>query len=686
MDQETERRPRRPPSDQDVVLDESGIEQRRVLRGRRPGDQVIRIAQHPDFRRLRRGLVLARPRAAEPKTPLGRALLRVERFLIGPPIPTAAELTERVGIVRGLAIFASDNISSSAYATEEIMRVLMLAGVGALALTMPIALPIVLVLAIVVVSYRYVIATYPQGGGSYSVASDNLGRVPGLIAAAALLMDYVLTAAVSVSAGVAALTSAFPELYEQRVAIALGVLGFITLINLRGVRESGSVFAVPVYAYLLSVLALIAIGLLRAATGTLPEYTPPPQWLEEHGAQPLTLLLILRAFASGSVALTGAEAVSNGVPSFQPPEVRNAQLTQVAMGTLFATIFLGLSFLASELDVVPDPREVETIISQMARTIVGQGWHYYLLQFSTAVLLLLAANTAFNGFPRLAAVLARDGYLPRQFTFRGDRLAFTSGIVLLALAAGALIWLYEGSVTGLIPLYTVGVFIAFTLSQAGLVRRWWTRRAEQPGWQLRLVINGIGTLATGVVAIVVGVSKFVLGAWMVLVLIPVLVWLMWRVHLHYQHLATASEPETPIDPDKVRPRVIVPVANLSVPVRQAIAYALALAPPDRVLAVHVTDDEASAEAFREQWQEADMPVELQVIVWPYRSLIGPLLAYVDAVRETHPDDTLTVILPEYVPRHWWEHLLHNQTALRIKAALLFHPGIVVVSVPYHLKA
>lgn len=666
-----------PPGDAELQV-------RQIVRGARPGDQYVRLTHHPSFRRLHSGVLTTRPGVGQPRSLPGRLLTALARLVFGSPIPSAAELTERVGIVRGLAVFATDNISSSAYATEEIMRVLVLAGVGTLALTMPITLGIVIVLAIVVISYLQVISAYPNGGGSYIVAYENLGPMAGLVAGSALLTDYILTVAVSVSAGVAALTSAFPEWHDHRVAIALVVVAALTIVNLRGVREVGAFFALPAFLYIAAIYGLIGYGLFRVATGQAPESPSPAEWLGVHEYHPLTLLLLLRAFSSGSVALTGTEAVSNGVPSFQPPEVRNARIALVIMGTLFGSIFVGLSFLAGAIGVHPDPFEVQTVVSQIARSLVGEGWYFYLLQAATAVLLLLAANTAFNGFPRLASVLAEHRYLPRQLSFRGDRLAFTGGIVVLALAAGFLIWAYQGSTTGLIPLYTVGVFLAFTLSQAGLVRRWWTQRGS--GWRVRLGMNGVGTVATSVVMVVVAVSKFLLGAWMVLVFLPVLVWMMWGIRTHYRRWESSSKPETPVDPSAVRVRAIVPVATLSVPVRQAAAFATAVADDDQAVAVHVTDDEAAAARFQEEWRREMPDVPLVIVESPYRSLIAPLLAYIDAVRETHPDDTLMVILPEYVGSHWWEALLHNHTALRLKAALLLHPGIVVASVPYHVSA
>jgi amino acid transporter len=612
------------------------------------------------------------------------------RYLFGRPLASAEEPHERLNVFKGLAVFASDNISSSAYATEEIMRVLVLAGAGALALTMPITILIVVVLAIVVISYQQTIRAYPNGGGSYIVANDNLGPLAGLTAAGALLTDYVLTVSVSIAAGVEALTSIFPDLFDLRVALGLGFVALLTVGNLRGIRESGTLFSAPTYVYLGAIYGLLAYGLYRFATGTLPVYEPPPEWVQaQAGAtETLGLFLILRAFSSGSVALTGTEAVSNGVPAFKPPEGRRARTVLIMMGTCFGSIFLGMSFLAGRLGIIPDPTEQETVISQMTRLLVGGGTPYhYLVQISTALLLVLAANTAFADFPRLASILARDRYAPRVFQFRGDRLAFTGGIVLLALIAGFLIVAFEGSVTNLIPLYTVGVFVAFTLSQSGMVRHHWKLRNAESGWRWRASINGLGAVTTGIVAVEVAISKFALGAWMVLVIVPVLIGILWATHEHYQRLALSRRAETPTLADQVVVRAIVPVAEIGVPSRQALAYARAVAPNDAyVVAVHVTDDVASAANLRREWQEWEPGVELVIIESPYRFLAGPLLAYIDALRDSNPRDTMTVVMPEYVPSHWWEHLLHNQTALRLKGALLFHPGVVVTNVPYHMGA
>ncbi len=656
------------------------------MRGAKPGDRFVRIATHKGFTRVRRGYLVPRPGTGGPTSPLGRGLQRAKRLLLGRPFATAEEPHERVSVFTGLAVFASDNISSSAYATEEIMRVLVLAGAGALALTMPITAVIVVVLAIVVTSYQQTIRAYPSGGGSYIVASDNLGPLAGLTAAGALLTDYVLTVSVSIAAGVAALTSIFPGLFAFRVSVAVAFVVLLTLGNLRGIRESGTIFTAPTYVYLVSIFGLLGYGLFRFATGTLPVYEPPPGWLRPEGGQALSLFLILRAFSSGSVALTGTEAVSNGVPAFQPPEPKHAQRVLILMGSFFGLIFLGISFLAGQLGIIPDPTEEETVISQLTSALVGAGSPaHYLVQISTALLLVLAANTAFADFPRLSSILARDRYLPRVFQFRGDRLAFTGGILLLAAIASVLIVAFEGSVTNLIPLYTVGVFVAFTLSQSGMVRHWWKLRTQERGWRRRAAINGLGALTTGIVAVEVGVSKFALGAWMVMVLVPILIGMMWAIHHHYQRLERARRAETPLAPDEVTIRAVVPIADLGVQARQALAYARAVTRDDEhVVAVHVTDDVPAAERLHRAWEEWQPGIELILIESPYRSLTGPLLAYVDALRETYPDDTLTVVLPEFVPSHWWEHLLHNQTAFRIKAALLFHPGLVVTSVPYHL--
>ncbi|NJD29881.1 MAG: APC family permease [Chloroflexi bacterium] len=656
--------------------------------GRKPGDRRVRVRRphEPYFRYVDGGALVAKPEASAPRSSIGRLAARLRSVLFGRPLSTYEEVRERLGIVPGLSIFASDNISSSAYATEEIMRVLVLAGAGALVLTMPITIGIVVVLAIVVTSYRQTIAAYPGGGGSYIVASDNLGTLPGLTAAAALLTDYVLTVAVSVAAGVAALTSIWPELFPVRVAVGVGLVAVIAFVNLRGVRESGLVFSVPTYVYLVSMFGLLGYGVLRFATGSMPDYTPPPGWAEA-AAEPLGLLLILRAFASGSVALTGTEAVSNGVPAFRPPEARNAAIVIVLMGACFGTIFLGMSFLSSQLGVLPDPTEQETVVSQLTRVFVGGGTPvHYLVQVSTAVLLILAANTSFADFPRLSSILARDSFLPRVFQFRGDRLAFNSGIVVLAAVAIALIAAFDASVTNLIPLYTVGVFIAFTLSQGGMVRRWWRLRGETARWRLRATVNGIGALTTGVVAIEVAAAKFALGAWVVLILIPLLI--LGMLFIRYQYRSTARQlavrDDIVVAGLRRRERVVVPVAGIDRSVIQAINVGRSIARD--VQAVLVTDDPDAASRIRERWERQLPSGDLVVVESPYRALVGPLLSYLDVLDNGRPEEEPApitfVIVPEFVARHWWERLLYNQSAKRLRAAVLGRPHTVVVDVPY----
>jgi amino acid transporter len=603
--------------------------------------------------------------------------------LFGAPIATRREIHERLSKVKGLAIFASDNISSSAYATEEIMRVLVLAGAGALVLSMPLSIAIAVVLMIVTISYQQTIRAYPQGGGSYIVSRDNLGDLPGLIAAAALLTDYILTVAVSISAGVAALTSPFPGLLDLRVPIAIFAIVLLTSGNLRGIRESGTIFAAPTYVYIISILGLIGYGIYRWATNSLPTYTPPADWIPQ-AAAPLGVILVLRAFASGAVALTGVEAVANGVPAFKPPESRNARITLVSMAAIFGTLFLGISFLSSRIGLVPDPHEAETLLSQLTRLLVGSGGIYFLIQCATALILLLAANTAFADFPRLNSILARDGFLPHQFAFRDARLAFSTGIIVLAVVAGMLVIAFGGSVAALIPLYTVGVFLAFTLSQVGMVVHWWQRRER--GWRLSMTVNGLGAIATAVVALEAAIVKFSHGAWSVLVLIPLLVIVMRAIHGHYREVESElalADPPLPRASSTRSKIVVVPIAGLNKAVMRTLEYARTLG--TNVTAVHMTDNLDTANHLRDEWERFSIDIPLVIIESPYRAFTGPLLTYIDSIERKNPQAQVTVVLAEFVPKHWWHHLLHNQTALRLKAALLFRPNTVVTDIPYHLE-
>ena len=468
----------------------------------------------------------------------------------------------------------------------------------------------------------------------------------------------------------------------------LCIVGFIALLwvgNLRGLQESANIFAVPTYIYLVAIFGLLAYGGWLVVTGGLPPYVPPPDVAGAAPLEGLGLLLVLRAFAAGSVALTGTEAVSNGVQAFRPPEARNAGIVLILMGGLFATIFIGISFLASQLGVIPDLSERETVISQIARTLFGAGTPmHYLIQLSTAFLLILAANTAFAGFPRLASILGKDRFLPRQFQYRGDRLAYSFGIMVLAVLAAVLVIGFKGSVTNLIPLYTVGVFIAFTLSQSGMVVHWWRLRNEVRGWRWRAVLNGTGAVATGVVAIIVGVAKFALGAWMVLLLIPLLIGLMWSIGRHYRsvQLALAVDLTSGALPRRVAPRVLVPVSRIDRATLNALAFATSISAD--VTAVHVSNDADDLAHMKEEWEQWGGPVNLVILESPYRALMGPLMAYIDATDRADPAQPTTVVLPEFVPSHFWEYPLHNQTALRLKLRLFFRHNTVVVDVPYHL--
>jgi amino acid transporter len=661
------------------------LEVREKRRGQRLGDSYVRIVRpfEDEFER-EEGRLVATERTVLERSGWTALLRRIRTVLIGRPISSDHETHERLTKVKALAVFSSDNISSSAYATEEMMRILLIAGVSAFSLVMPLTLVIAVILAIVATSYRQTIKAYPQGASSYIVASDNLGTLPGLVAAAALLIDYVLTVAVSVSAGVAAITSIAPSLLDQRVVISIGIVGVLMLGNLRGIRESGSIFMAPTYLYLVAMVGLIGWGLARQFLfQDLGTFAAPPSWLAaEEATGGLTLVLILRAFSSGAVALTGTEAISDGVPAFKPPEWKNARTTLTAAAIIFGSLFIGISWLASSIGVVPDPSEAQTILSLIARHVMGDGMFLIVLQLATALILALAANTSFADFPRLSSFLARDGFMPRQFAFRGERLAFTTGIIALSGLAALLLYVFKASVTALIPLYTVGVFVAFTLSQSGMVRRWWHRR--EPGWQMGLIINGLGAVTTGVIAIIVASSKFLSGAWVVIIMAPMLIVLMLAIRSHYRSMSrqldAAADPADDVEPD---PIVIVPLARLDRPARRALAFARTISP--HATAVHITNDPHTAEQLREDWPSLGGRMELVVVESPYRALVGPLLRYMDALQTLHPNRPIVVVLADVVPRHWWENLLHNQTSLRLKLRLFGRKNTIVADVPFHLE-
>ncbi len=615
----------------------------------------------------------------------------IRNLVFGSRLPTAEEVHQRLNKVQALAIFSSDALSSVAYATEEILLVLVMAGTSALGFSLPISLVIVGLLAIVATSYNQTIHGYPSGGGAYIVAYDNLGIWPGLTAAAALLIDYVLTVAVSVTAGIAAITSAFPALFPFRSGLCLLAIVVIAWANLRGVRESGTLFAIPTYGFVILTLALIVVGLIRLVAGTLSPVSGQGVPPLEGGAQTLTLFLILRAFASGCAALTGVEAISNGIPAFRKPEADNAGKTLIAMAALLAPMFLGISFLAHSLAVVP--AEYETVVSQIARQVFGKGPFYLALQVATTLILILAANTSFAGFPRLSAILAQDRYLPRQLTNLGDRLVFANGIIALAFLASVLVVLFGGRTHRLIPLYAVGVFLSFTLSQAGMVRHW--RRQGGRGWRWKATVNGLGAGATGVVLLVILVTKFIHGAWIVALMIPCFIWVFRLIRRHYESVAQQlsleglSPEEWPGLASSRRHKVVVPVSAMHRGTLVALRFARTMSKD--VCAVVVDVDGQVTARVREKWPEWGRDVPLVILESPYRSTVGPLLAYLAEMDQREPErGAAVVVLPEFVPARWWHHLLHNQTALLIKMVLTYrrgntHKARVIIDVPYYLQ-
>jgi amino acid transporter len=605
-------------------------------------------------------------------------LSQFKRFVVGRPIPSHLAHHERLSRVTGLAVLSSDPLSSVAYATEEILRVLVLVGAGALGLASPIALVIASILAIVVFSYRQTLHAYPSGGGAYIVAKENLGEMPALIAAASLLIDYILTVAVSIAAGVAAITSAFPQWHINRVEMTLGFVFILMVGNLRGIRESGRIFAAPTYFFVATILTLIAVGAWRYVTGQVtPVVAAAP--VASNGS-PLTLFLLLTAFSNGCTAMTGVEAVSNGVPAFRPPEAKNAAATMLMMVVLSITMFLGITLLAHAYAITPS--EQETVVSQLARGVFGsRGIAYYAVQAGTMLILVLAANTAYADFPRLASILARDRYVPRQFMNQGDRLAFSNGIVGLSVLAGLLLVVFGGDTHALIPLYMIGVFVSFTLSQAGMVVHW--RRLRGPGWRTSAAINGVGAAVTGIVLLVVATTKALEGAWIIMLLIPLNVLFFRMTRRHYNGVAAQLSLKGWTSSGPRRNTVLVPIGGVHRSVVEALDYAKTLSTDVR--AVYVDVDAIATQHVRTDWDKWGNGVPLVVLDSPYRSLMEPLLEYLGRVAAECPSGYITVVLPEFVPARWWHHLFHNQRALLIKGALLFKPRTVVTSVPFHLS-
>ncbi|MBJ7608822.1 MAG: APC family permease [Candidatus Dormibacteraeota bacterium] len=661
----------------------------------RPGERYLRVGRPKTqgFEHKAPGWLEATSRATAPTGDFARLRRRVRSVLLGAPLPTRDLIHERLSKVKALAVLSSDALSSVAYGPEQIVVVFVLAGAGALAFNYDLIIMGLIgwVLLSVVLSYRQTIKAYPKGGGSYIVAKDNLGTLPGLIAAAALMTDYVLTVAVSISSGIFQLTSAFPGLVSWAVPLCLLAVMLIVGGNLRGIRESGSIFAAPTYAFLVAMFAMIAFDFYRIVSGqcdhgacaTLPHVGP--NYPATQALASVGIFLILQAFASGCSALTGIEAVSDGVPAFKAPEWRNARTTLVCMGVLLGAMLFGIVVATHILGVRvdnPNGTNPQALLSKLATIAFGFGsLGYYFVIGSTLLILVLAANTAFSDFPRLLFFLARDNFAPHQFRRLGERLAFSNGIFVLGVLASVLIIVFGGDTSRLIPLYAIGVFLAFTMSQTGMVVRWWRRK--EPSWRTSIIFNAIGATMTAVVFIVFAVVKFLEGAWVVCIIIPSFVALFMAIHRHYQEVVDHVTTEIPTSPARLKPVCIVPVAELNDVALQSLAMARTIS--DSVIAVHICDDEEHIARLRARWDVWGNHVPLEVLESPYRSFTRPLLRYIDAIDKQRSDDTIIIVLPELVATRWWHALLHNQTALRLKAQLLFRPGTVVISVPYHLQ-
>ena len=610
---------------------------------------------------------------------IGGVFAPLKRLVVGRPIATYQAGHHKFGLFGGLAVLSSDALSSVAYATEEVLRVLMVGGLAAMSASEPISMLIALLLIAVAFSFRQTIFAFPGGGGAYVVTRDNLGPAAGLTAAASLLIDYTLTVAVSITAGVSAVTSAFPSLHVGKTWLSLAFLALLTTGNLRGVKESVRLFGVPVYAFLAVMLALIATGTVRAMSGAVVPVEPVDP-LPVFNSSMVTVFVLLTAFANGCTALTGVEAVADGVPLFKEPPARNAARTLVLMACLGVTMFVGLTLLAHAYQVIPS--ETETVVSQLARGVFGgRNLFYYAVQAATMLILILAANTAFAGFPTLASIVARDRYMPRQFANLGDKLAFSNGIVALSLGAATLIILFGGDQHRLIPLYMIGVFLSFSLSQTSMVLR--TTRLKEAGWRLSALISGFGAVLTSLVLLIVIFTKTLEGAWIVILLTPILVMVFKLTRSHYESVAQQlSLSNLEVDTTPHGHIVIVPIGGVHRAVIEALRYASALAKDVRAVYVNVNPD--SLVQLKKDWPVWGSHVKLVVLQSPYRSMTEPLLDYIDRMEKEHPDDYITVVLPEFVVKHWWHHLLHNQSALTLKAALLFRPRVVTTSVPFHL--
>ena len=623
----------------------------------------------------------------------------LSHWFIGRPLSTADAPHQTIGKAIGLAVFASDALSSTAYATQEIMIILAAAGTMAFGYVFPISLAIVILMTIVTISYEQTIHAYPGGGGAYIVARDNLGELPAQTAGAALLTDYILTVAVSVAAGVAQIVSAYPQFFPYRVWISVAAVFLIMLINLRGVKESGVAFSIPTYFFIVALFVTIGTGLIRYASGTLGVVIDPPHLEVKNMLSAITPFLLLHAFSSGTAALTGIEAISNGITAFKEPRSRNAGITLIWMSVILAAFFLSISFLANHIGAIPS--ESETVISQLGRTVFnGRGIPYLMVISATTVILIMAANTAFADFPRLSALHAGDGFLPRQLTFRGSRLVYSNGILTLAIIASALIIVFQASVTRLIPLYAIGVFLSFTLSQGGMARRWWRVGHLRPGqeivdpgstlkyesgWQYKMVINGFGAVCTAIVMVVFAYTKFKEGAWIILILIPFLVAIFFTIHRHYKDIAAhlSLDKFRGLPTRQTRHRVIMPVSGVHQGTLEALRYAKLLS--DDVTAVHISLEPSETEKVQKKWKSWGDGTRLIILDSPFRLFAEPLLEYLEEIiKNRQPNETITIVVPQFMPSKRWHNALHMRTADVLRQELLSKHGVVITDVPYHV--
>ena len=603
----------------------------------------------------------------------------LKRWLVGDPLKTAQASHERLSIPLAIPIFASNAISSVAYATEEILLILVLAGTAAVVWSIPVSLAILFLVLVLTISYRQIIYEYPEGGGAYLVARSNLGELPALVAAGALMISYVVTVAVSVAAGVAALTSALPSLFPHREGLGLLAILFIVVMNLRGVRESGRFFSIPTYFAIGALGLMVVIGTVQSfiSSGAVPPSARPGELGGK--LESLTLFLVLRSFAAGCSAVTGMEVISNGVKGFRHPESKNAATTMIWMSIILASLFMGISWMAYHYGILP--KVDETVVSQLARLTFGTGAVYYAVQIGTMMLLVLAANSAFAGFPRLASILAREGYMPHQMAMMGDRLVFSNGIIILGFFACLLLVLFQGSTHALIPLYAIGVFVSFTLSQAGMVRSWLVKKGAH--WRKKLVVNGVGAVTTGIATVIIASTKLLHGAWIVFLLVALLILMFRGIRSHYK--AVAEQVALSRDTRPPRPRrdiVVIPIGGVNRSVVRAVDYARSRGGEIRALLVDVNKEETALVEM--QWAQWGCGVPLIVLPSPYRSILGSIMDFIEEQQQDDQDCWITVVLPEILPARWWQNILHNQRALMLKAALLFKDRIVLTDVPFHL--